>query len=363
MTFRAFRFQRNPERWLVVLPCLFLVSAATPASAVENIRRVVWDVPSTVAWSPGRTTTKVTFDATLTQVEIAYAVTSFTVAVKHLVGMPETLCRYTVGPLPAGLPAGTSARFQVEFTMSCDPYVAKFDVSPGVASMNYLHPSRGEMSNRIGVVAARKNTTFGGSSFGLAVSDMNGSMHPLSLPSDAFACPAAPGTGSIGVYFDPDGNFCQGTIPAGTTGKVYIVAKLESWTADGIAGAEFRFTGVPEAWEVYAVPNPEIVAIGDPFANGVAAGFICQPPVAGKVLLYTVVVIAHEDVSDVRFEIQPRVPPLSGPCPMLLACDDPIFTKWCVDGLACFVNATTSTPCVVLAVEDATWSTVKALYR
>jgi hypothetical protein len=58
------------------------------------------------------------------------------------------------------------------------------------------------------------------------------------------------------------------------------------------------------------------------------------------------------------------VPALSATCPILLACDDPVFTKFCVEGLSCYVNATRATPCTkALAVNQATWSVVKGLYR
>jgi len=363
MIIRAARFHRSPERWLAILPCLvFVFAGATPANAVENIRRVSWDRTDKIAWSPETSTATLNFDGTLTPLEVAYAVTSFSVAVQYPVGSPMTLARYSCGPLPGGLQAGTSARISVDVSMSCDPFTGKIEIRPGDATMSYLHPSRGMLSNNLRTDVVRSNT-FARGTFGLAVADMNGEYSPMSLPSNTFACLTAPEHGSIGVYFDPEGTICSGTIPAGTTGKVYIVAKTMGGTAGGIAGAEFRFTGVPEAWEVFAVPNENIVALGNPFNDGVVAGFVCLPPVAGSVVLYTVAVVAHADVSDVRFEIGPRVPPLSHPCPLLLACDDPVFTKFCVEGLACFVNATSPTPCATLPVEQTTWSVVKKLYR
>ena len=363
MIIRAVRFHRSPERWLAILPCLVLVFAgATPASAVENIRRVGWDQTDKIAWSPETSTATLTFDGTLTPLEVAYAVTSFSVAVQIPVGSPMTLASYSCGPLPGGLQAGTSARISVDVYMSCDPFTGKIDIRPENATMSYVHPTRGMLSSTLRADVVRANAFVRGS-FGLAVADMNGTYSPMSLPSNTFSCLTAPEHGSIGVYFDPEGTICSGTIPAGTTGKVYIVAKPEGGTVDGIAGAEFRFTGVPEAWEVFAVPNENIVALGNPFHDGVVAGFTCLPPVSGAVVLYTVAVVAHEDVNDVRFEIGQRIPPLSHPCPLLLACDDPVFTKFCVEGLSCFVNATSPTPCATLAVETTTWSVVKDLYR
>lgn len=361
---RGYGFQRFLLHGFHVLAGVSMLLAVTvPATAVENIRRVVWNQTADIDWAPGVSTTSVIFDADLTALETAYAVTSFSIAVLRPVGAPEILTRYTCGPLPAGLPAGTAARFEIEFSMSCDPFKGGVDISLGNATISYLHPSRGQLDNSLSVERLRAATS-SRETFGLAIIDMNGVVHPASLPHDTFACVTTPDHGSIGVYFDPQGNSCQGTIEPGTVGKVYILAKLAGGTAGGIAGAQFRFTGAPSALELYAVPNPAIVSLGDPFGNGVVAGFPCQPPSGGVVLLYTVIVVAQETIHDLRFEIGERVPALSATCPILLACDEPVFTKFCVDGLSCYVNATTATPCTKsVAINQATWSAVKGLYR
>lgn len=364
MRIRAIRSRRGTGRGVGALTVVTVILAVTPpAHGVENIRQVVWNETATINWAPGTSTTSVVFDADLTPLEAAYEVTSFSVAMLHPVGSPEILARFVCGPLPAGLPGRTPARFAVEMSMTCDPYTGIVDIYVGSATIRYVHPLSGELSSALNVERLRMSTS-SRQTFGLAILDMNGAVHPMALPNDTFACTAAPDHGSIGVYFDPQGNSCQGTIPGGTTGKVYILAKPAGGTAGGIAGAVFRFTGAPEDWEVYAVPNPDIVAIGDPFGDGVVAGFICQPPVGGVVLLYTVIVIAHETINDVRFEIGERVPTIGLPCPTLNACDEPVFTSFCVDGLSCYVNSTGPTLCASgVAVNQATWSHVKALYR
>jgi len=360
----AVRLHRNLDPWLAVFACLALMfAAATPGRAVENIRQVRWVQTEAESWNLKMVSTAtLTFEATLTAMEVADAVTSFSVAVQHPAGGPALLASYSCGHLPADVPSGTPASFTVGFTMTCDPLTRSVDILPGFADMRYLHPSHGQSWNRF-LSGAMGPTSFPRGSFGLVVADMNGALSTTSLASESFACVTAPENGSIGVYFDPEGTICSGTIPAGTTGKVYIVAKAEGGTAYGVAGAEFRFTGVPEAWDVYAVPNAEIVALGNPFTDGVVTGFICQQPMSGAVVLYTVAVVAHEDVSDVRFEIGPRVPPVGHSCPLLLACDSPFFTKFCVEGGSCFVNATSPPPCATLPVAPTTWSVVKSLYR
>ncbi len=349
------------RRGLACMAAWAILSA--PANAVENIRNVAWNTATEIDWSPGRSSTTLRFDADLTALEARYAITSFTIVLTRRQGVPEPVARYTVGPLPAGLPAGTTARFELGFNMQCDSYTGRVEIERGSASMSYLHPSRGSLNNYIGaegsIAAASAKETFG-----LGIRDQDGVDHALGLPSNTFHCVTAPEHGTLGVYFDPQGTTCRGMIPAGTTGKVYIVARTGGATAGGIAGAEFRFAGVPNSWEVYSVPNPDIVAIGDPFADGVVAGFVCQQPTQGAVLLYTVIVFAHEDITDVQFSILPRDPPLSYACPMMLACDYPVFTKFCVEGTGCFVNATGPTTCDSgVAVSAATWSKIKDLYR
>ena len=81
---------------------------------------------------------------------------------------------------------------------------------------------------------------------------------PLAIVAIAAGTAAAQAAsdGSIGIYFDPDGTLCQGTIAPGPTGGfVYVLAKLAGQSAGGIAGSEFRFTGVPASWEVFPVAN------------------------------------------------------------------------------------------------------------
>lgn len=333
--------------------------------AVENIRNVTWNHSREIAWDPQVSVASVTFDADLTPLEAAYAITSFSLGVVHAAGSPEILYRCSVGPLPRGS-AGATARFHIELSMSCNPTYKTVSAAVVSATAQGINPSIGSAPMRLygeprNVLISSQET------MGLAILDQDGRMSQQSLPRETFSClngPVEPNHGTIGVYFDAAGTQCSGTIPAGESGKVYVVAHLDGPTAAGIAGAEFSFDGMPNAWEAYSVPDPQILAIGDPFTDGVAMGFVCRTNQEGPVVLYTVVVFAHEDVADVMFEIQQRKPALSMPCPLLLACDEPVFTKYCVESVPCFVNARAPSPCdVPLAVEASSWSGVKALYR
>jgi hypothetical protein len=171
---------------------------------------------------------------------------------------------------------------------------------------------------------------------------------------------------TLGVYFDAAGTQCNGTILPGTPGTVYIFAKLESWDP-GIHGAEFRFSGLPSTWDAYAEANPEMLAIGDPFANGVTAALgSCAQFAAGVVTLYTVLVLASAPESDVWFTIESRYPP-SNPgfrCPLVVNCDAPVYSTTCVEGRYCTVNAARPERCPgTTAIERSSWSAVKAFYR
>ena len=95
------------------------------------------------------------------------------------------------------------------------------------------------------------------------------------------------------------------------------------------------------------------------------SGFECEDD-AEPVLLYTVLVLAHSEETDVQFQIEERNPP-SNPsfaCPHVALCDAPTFTKVCVEALPCFVNSTTPRKCgSPLAVEPVSWTALKRLYR
>ena len=171
---------------------------------------------------------------------------------------------------------------------------------------------------------------------------------------------------TIGVYFDAEGVQCNGTIVPGTPGIIYVLARLDAG-APGIHGFEFRFTGIPETWSIYPVPNPDMLVLGDPFGNGAGGGLMtCQRPATGIVKLYTVVVLASAEATNVRFDIKSQAIP-SNPgfrCPLVINCDAPIYSMTCVEGVPCTVNPSQPRPCAYpTAIEPASWSTMKQFYR
>ncbi len=183
----------------------------------------------------------------------------------------------------------------------------------------------------------------------------------------SFLAPRAAGAtdARIGVYFDAAGTQCSGTIRPGAPNTIYILAKAAA--GDRVSGAEFRFAGLPASWSVYPVPNPAVISIGNPFTIGVniASGLQCNAGGAQVFLLYTVLVLAADNVDDVRFELVQRDVP-SNPsfhCPLITGCDVPFYTMHCVRTDPCFVNAVKQTPCKTTGVETVSWSAVRGLYR
>jgi len=171
---------------------------------------------------------------------------------------------------------------------------------------------------------------------------------------------------SIGVYFDAAGTICKGTIQPGTLGTVYVVMRFDD-EEGGAAGAEFRFEGVPDSWATHPVANPTMLAIGDPMRNGIVAGFgECVGVTREPYVLYSILVIALEEETDVVFEAATRIPPTNRNfyCPIAIACDAPVFTAHCIRNVKCQVNSRWAGACAQpTAVTASSWSAVKGLYR
>jgi len=169
---------------------------------------------------------------------------------------------------------------------------------------------------------------------------------------------------SIGVYFDPNAASCSGTVLANTPTTWYILALLGGPVAGGISGAEFREDGTPAGWFMTPNPNPASnLALGNPNTGGCNIAFAgCQPGTGGVVLLYTVSGFATSPVVNNTLSINRHTSP-SNPlfiCPLVTLCDGPVFTKVCVRAGEGFINRS-GNPCTV-AVEQKSWSNVKALY-
>jgi hypothetical protein len=169
---------------------------------------------------------------------------------------------------------------------------------------------------------------------------------------------------SIGVYFDEAGTVCTGTIEPGVPTNLYIVIRCDEGV--GVEGCEFRFRGGPASWHTFPVANPTILAIGDPLANGITAGFgQCQGLGQTTFVVYSVLVLADAPEQDVLYELQGRIPPTNPNfrCPLVVDCF-PQYQAHCVTNIKCRVNSWRPGHCALLtAVEASSWSAVKGLYR
>lgn len=210
----------------------------------------------------------------------------------------------------------------------------------------------------------------------------------VGLVSGASAQPY-PTDGYIGVFSDAAGTQCCATIPGFTSGTLYVIAKLNGATANGITGAEFRLVfpggtaGYFLTWNALAdVPlgtplppaNPD-----DPYGVNLAYS-ACKPDPPGSATQVTLGTIAVFNAGGPATAIQVlKKKPPGNPdftCPLLVLCDGPVFTKICntiletqtpnnVEAIG-FVGGLNNCPqpgCGPVAVAEATWTGMKALYR
>ena len=339
-----------------LLSCAALLPLG-PALAVEHISGEAWDYSVSLD-RPSTGPVHFVFDAKITPIDRLYGL-RFQLVARHPRLLPQTLVDWyyvEMDDLPA---AGSTVHFDLTLTLECDPGT---NALYGSASGWMLWSGDGRQW-RVPAGSSRSPGVRGSGRFGLALVDENGVPGPHPMP-EALGCSDERPRPSIGLYFDPLGRVCQGTIRPGTPGKIYVLAKLNG-VLGGAAGAEFRFTGLPASWTTYPVANPEALALGDPFGDGVSMGFICQRPPSGILQLYEVEVLAAAEESDLEFGIaSKKYPDYPGFCPYVVACNDPVFTKVCVETKPCFVNATAPKPCGgPVALVERTWSQVKATYR
>ena len=166
---------------------------------------------------------------------------------------------------------------------------------------------------------------------------------------------------SIGIFFSADGSDCDATVLENTAVTWYICAVLGGDAGgSGITGAEFRQDGTPAGWFMTPAYSPAAnVSIGLPTTGGCNLAFPdCKS--GGIVLLYTVSGFATTSVSDMRLQIHRHTNPSNPhfPCPLLVLCDGPTYTKICVPGGEAIINGP---PCTV-GIQQKSWGAVKSLY-
>ena len=198
----------------------------------------------------------------------------------------------------------------------------------------------------------------------------------------------------IGVYWDPTGAACSTQVAPFAAGTMYVLAVLEGAAAGGITGGECRVEGFPAEWfpsvlRPLNAPCPsacDFCVPADLFGVGAinvfptcCTGDNCVVPLF--VVNYFVTSVVSNRQVVVRALTTPTNP--SFPCPAFWLCDAPVYTKVCLGSnltvcrnpepplamdATCstsgeaFLNPIPTRNCTV-AVQDASWSTIKGLYQ
>ena len=164
----------------------------------------------------------------------------------------------------------------------------------------------------------------------------------------------------IAPFADPGATSCTITAPPNVPTPFYIVALPEPF--EGFIEARFRITGLPaNLYTTTTIVTDRASVSGDPFGSGVNFYFTsCQGP--APVVLFTIILTNLGDAAGNRtIRVERHTMPTNPmfQCPLLVVCDPPEYTVACVAGGQAFLNS--SSECEI-ALEDVTWSQVKALY-
>jgi hypothetical protein len=160
------------------------------------------------------------------------------------------------------------------------------------------------------------------------------------------ATPVWASNGAIGLFFDVYGYSCSMPIPAGCSGRLYVVGLLKGSSASGFTGAEYKVrvganSNADPGWVFSETFDPNAIVLGtgaftpaDPLARGVDVAWpLCQQGDGSRVLIETVdvfnvggstselplFVVKHDHASNQFFQ-----------CPAFVLCDAPVYTLVCL---------------------------------
>ena len=375
-----------PLRCCLAIAIVSLSGLVAPAAALNHIGGEIWSYQGDVPTFPLTSTINVSFFADMADMDLPSRVV-FSIVVVDDQGQDHTLLQYRWGQWVALPGAGTPIDVYAGFYIWCDgegnivaqPISANFGTCQGDREVHEFPNTETfpvHVQGRFGLILVDRDGYRGPNPTPSAALGCSGTtttlspaaaLHDIQLQKSARANRVAAGeNGSIGIYFDREGTMCTGRITPEEVGTVYVIAKTSGMSNCGIAGAEFRFQGIPASWTTYPVAEPDLLALGDPFLEGVTMGFRCKRSDSRLSILYEVQVVATHVEEDLVFRVVNR-DPATNPnfeCPLLLLCDRPVFTKVCVTGLACVVNSTKPRKCGdPVAVTARSWSQLKGLYR
>jgi hypothetical protein len=170
----------------------------------------------------------------------------------------------------------------------------------------------------------------------------------------------------LGIFFDRGGTNCSGDIPIAGMLTLHVVLLPDGATYSGITGAEFRIeTGSATGYLFQGeTVEPDAFFVGSALGSGINVAFPgCRSGTAVPLLRFQVF-NAGAGVTDGEVRVSTRRPPsnLLFPCALAVECDDPVYTKVCVDGGRAILNPSGQRPCGSSRLPSE-WSRVKELYR
>ena len=172
---------------------------------------------------------------------------------------------------------------------------------------------------------------------------------------------------------------CSAQVGANPFIELEVVAILDGDVTE-FHGAQFRISGLPTTWNqenvswvwdaalTLALGNPLFAANpnqwDDPGPGATIAWSTCQNPAgASSVRIGKILVLGAPTQESITLRVRPyELYPGETTCPIMLHCDDPVFSKACVAGGSFVLNGT-NRHCNITAVEATTWSEVKNLFQ
>jgi hypothetical protein len=200
---------------------------------------------------------------------------------------------------------------------------------------------------------------------------------------------SAQNNGYIGVFSDPSGSTCCIDATGGVT-TLHVLFVTAGATSAGITGAEFRIDVTPpdaSAFYIWSSSPAASVTLGDPVNNVTPnslnmafaecqsiTGFAGDHIPLGTI---TVINVTQETELAVKAHLNPTNSNFA--CALVNLCDGPAFSQVCLTlqegdeqlggqepvGFRSYLNSPTceGASCGIVAVESASWTGVKSLFR
>jgi hypothetical protein len=173
--------------------------------------------------------------------------------------------------------------------------------------------------------------------------------------------------GLLGVFFDDNGQDCAGDVRPGVFVTLYVVLQSGGSTYSGITGVEYRVdTGGATGYMIQGETplSSDAVMIGSAFSGGVNIAFpSCQRGSAIGIASFQVLNVGNGG-RDATFRVLSRSQPTNPAfaCPLAVLCDEPVYSKVCVDAGFALLNPSGQRGCGGARIPSE-WSRVKELYR